>query len=364
MTIAVHISHTGEQGPEYLQACFTILAKQQPGHQFIFFKEKNQPLFLQETNCRFFNISPSIKNNLLLHYWYNYKLPGLLQKYNVDVFINDFGVASLRTTVRQCMLIKNMQNIRHLTNHGKSTRYAKKFLSQFVVKASIVCTSSDFIREILQENFPAEANKIQTFYPGLSVRYQPFSLQQKEAVLEKHTRGFNYFFYEVTGDTSESVLPLLKAFSQFKKWQKSSFKLLMLFKDNIPGEPVTGFKNYKHKDDVVLMAYKSPAEAAEMMAASFSVIYLPLNFCAGFTGLHALRCGIPLISVDENFCISLFVDAARYCKINADDIAKNMMNVYKEETQNKIFIQRGIHLTEKYSWQNAASLLWNALCPE
>ncbi|MEO7266364.1 MAG: glycosyltransferase, partial [Ferruginibacter sp.] len=325
MTIAVHISHTGEKGPEYLQACFTILAKQYPGHQFIFFKEKNQPLFLQETNCRFFNISPSIKNNLLLHYWYNYKLPGLLQKYNADVFVNEFGVVSLRNNVRQCMLVKDMQNMKHLTNHGKSSRYAKKFFSQFVGKASAVCTSSDFIREILQEHFPADAGKIQTIYPGLSDLYQPFTFQQKEAVLEKHTQGFSYFFYEVTGDTSESLLPLLKAFSQFKKWQKSSFKLLLLYKDNIPAMPVKDFHNYKHKDDIVLKAYKLPAEAAQMTAAAFAVIYLPISFSAGFTGLHALRCRIPLISSDEDFCKNLFSEAARYCKINADDIAKNMM---------------------------------------
>ncbi len=364
MTIAVHISHTGEQGPEFLHSCFTIIARQYTQHQFVFFKERNQHLFLQENNCRFFNISPSIKNNLLLHYWYNYKIPGLLQKYNVDVFINDFAVASLKTSVRQCMLVKDLQNMQHLTNHGKSTRYAKKFFSQFVSKASVVCTSSDFTREKLQEKFPAEAGKIKTIYHGLSQHYQPVNFEQKQQVQDKHTEGFSYFFYEVTGDTSESVLPLLKAFSQFKKWQKSSFKLMLLYKDNIPGEPVKGFSNYKHKDDVVLKAYQSPAGAAEVMAAAFAVIFLPNNFNTGLTGLHALRCGIPLISVNTNFCISLFGDAARYCKINADDIAKNMMSVYKEETLNKIFIQKGIHLTEKYSWQNAVSHLWNALLPE
>jgi hypothetical protein len=71
-----------------------------------------------------------------------------------------------------------------------------------------------------------------------------------------------------------------------------------------------------------------------------------------------------LISVNEDFCISLFGDAARYCKINAEDISKNMMSVYKEETLNNTLIQKGIHLAEKYSWKNAASLLWNALLPE
>lgn len=364
MTIAVHISPPGEQDTYYLQSCFTILVKLYPVDQFIFFKEKNQPIFLQEANCRFFNISPTIKNNLLLHYWYNYKLPGMLQKYNVDVFVNENGVSSLKTSVRQCMLLKDIQNIRHLVNHSTGSKYAKKIFRKFVGNAAGICTSSDFIKEKLKEQFPAEASKIETIYHGLPQDYQPLSLQQKEVVMEKYTGGCSYFFYEVTANTSNALLPLLKAFSQFKKWQKSSFKLLLLYKGNVPAEPVTDFRNYKYKADVVLMAAPLPAEAMEILASAFAVVYLPADFNTGLTGLYALRCGIPLVSADESFCISLFEDAARYCKINADDIAKNMMNVYKEETLNNIFIQKGFQLCQKYSWENTARLLWNALLPE
>ncbi|MEO6405303.1 MAG: hypothetical protein ABIY51_00490 [Ferruginibacter sp.] len=364
MTIAVHISHTDEQGSVFLQACFSILVRQHHSHQFIFFKEKNQPAFLQENNASFINISPAIKNNLLLHYWYNYKLPALLQKNNVVLFINDNAVTSLRSTVKQCMIIKDLENIQHLLKPGTGRSYAKKFFPKFLSNANIICTSSLYLTDKIQQYFPATAHRLHTINHGLSPHYKPISFDEKQQVQDTCSNGLPYFYFEVTKANAATILPLLKAFSQFKKWQRSSFRLLLLYKGKAPAEPVADFKNYKYQEDVILMAHGTPAEAARIMAASYAVIYLPAHYLTGFTGLHAMRCQVPLISSGEDFCQSLFGDAAVYCKTVSDDIAKQMMIVYKDEGIYKSLVKKGTDLSEAYSWKNTADLLWNACMPE
>ena len=53
------------------------------------------------------NISPKPKNKLLLFYWYKYKLPKLLSKYNITTFISNAGMLATDLSLNQYIFIEN-----------------------------------------------------------------------------------------------------------------------------------------------------------------------------------------------------------------------------------------------------------------
>jgi hypothetical protein len=105
MTIAAHIESSAHTA-SYLAPFIIALAEQQPNQQLIIFASKQSSHgFRFPSNCKLVTIKPAIRNSLLLHYWYQYKLPRLLTDCNAAVFISENSVCSLRTTVPQLLLV-------------------------------------------------------------------------------------------------------------------------------------------------------------------------------------------------------------------------------------------------------------------
>ena len=83
MTVAAHITSDKENVLSFLSDHLPVLASKNLDDHFIFFTDKiYPPATFKGGNITQVLISPQIKNSLLLYYWYNYKLPALLKKYN------------------------------------------------------------------------------------------------------------------------------------------------------------------------------------------------------------------------------------------------------------------------------------------
>src|ERR1700709_1229022 len=111
MTIAVHIAVPEVQNDlstNFIYNCFIILAATFPGNHYIFIFDKPfSPALITEKNITPVLAGPQTKNRLMQYYFYNFKLPRLLNKYNVDYFVSA-EVCSLRTTVPQCLIVKDL----------------------------------------------------------------------------------------------------------------------------------------------------------------------------------------------------------------------------------------------------------------
>ena len=112
MTIAAHISSPGaekDQGNLMMETCLTMLANKYPAHHFIFIFDKLFDTASYTTkNITVVQLGPMIRNRLLLHYWYQFKLPRFLERKKVDVFLNTDLLCSLKTNVSQCLVIPDL----------------------------------------------------------------------------------------------------------------------------------------------------------------------------------------------------------------------------------------------------------------
>src|SRR6476620_215193 len=142
MTIAVHISHRkGENiNHNFHFSCFTRVAAEEPDHHFIFiFDTAPDPELYLDSNCTPVILPPALKNNLLRQFWYNFKVPYTLKKYNADYFVTSDALCSLRTNVPQCMLI---------ARHSQVDGYKKRGFRKFAAKAdSIIINDPQFAED-------------------------------------------------------------------------------------------------------------------------------------------------------------------------------------------------------------------------
>ncbi|HSN60071.1 MAG TPA: hypothetical protein VLR49_03990, partial [Ferruginibacter sp.] len=193
MTIAAHIHDSANESP-FLLECISRLAGQNTNDHFIIFSEKKIEALAGYSNCTQILISPVIKNSLLLHYWYNFKLPALLKKYNPAVFISENSVCCLRTTIPQIMVIKD-----YFIHPKKSpekniyARYLKKYFLKFAQKAAAVAVTKAYTGHQLIARYSLLENKTTTILHGLDNIYHPFSEDERKVIQEKYAEGNGYF---------------------------------------------------------------------------------------------------------------------------------------------------------------------------
>lgn len=104
----------------------------------------------------------------------------------------------------------------------------------------------------------------------------PMSYEAKDAFKEAVTDGNEYFLMDSSYADQKEVIHYLKAFSHFKKWQKSAMRLILLISTSLNED--AGFKemfaSYHFRKDVLLKAGESLsiAERYKYLGAAYALI--------------------------------------------------------------------------------------------
>ena len=354
MTLAIHINIIKNESAweNFNFKCFSLIAAQNPAHHFIFiFDSLPHPELYLEPNCTPVICSPRLKNNLLRHYWYNFKIPSLLDRYQADIFITSRNMCSLRTNVPQCMVIEE------ISLFDKKSAYWKRFLPLFLNVANSIFITNTLVEEDLLIKYGIEQKKITTLYPGIDEG--AYSSNEKEEIKNKHTEGKEFFYYELSKEKMPQLIFVLKAFSLFKKWQKSGMQLVICIKETLQPALSSILSNYKYRSEIKIIISIEPEQ--NILPAAYAAISLTGNIILPSTGLLAMKRGIPVIAIHDKLNGKVFSDAALYVTLNEKDISDKMMLLYKDEHYRKEQILKGIQVTSNYSWAATTSVLWSRL---
>ncbi|RYY69073.1 MAG: hypothetical protein EOO13_10570 [Chitinophagaceae bacterium] len=328
------------------------LAKEHTSSRFVLFADELLPTTGDlPANIHFVVIQPKARNILLLHYWHNFKLPSLLKKYQVTHFISETGALSLRTTIPQYLVVTNLSFLLHKPVVKQvHASYLKRYFPKFINKATAIFYTEEFIGDQLMETYPSATGKLTYVGHGLNNIYQPMNWEEKERFLETTTEGTEYFMAECSPVTQPNILVLVKAFSLFKKRQKSSMKLLLLLRGVTKEDCIKDFHLYKYREDVKFIVYENEAQYARFSAAAYAHIYLPAQMLADNTGLNALASGTALITIQNKMAQRMYGEAALFANLTEKDLAEQMMALYKDELLRKQLIERGLALVAPYTW--------------
>jgi glycosyltransferase involved in cell wall biosynthesis len=293
---------------------------------------------------------PAPKNNskFAQFFWYKFKLPSLLKKEKDFVFISELGNIMHNATYPQFLFFASVD---FKTNPNK---YFKKVFIAALQNAKHIFVAENFIKEILINEFALLPEKITTTYYGVIKKNIFSSNDVSLKIKDTYSNGYDYFLFEVNQSSADKLLILLKAFSLFKKWQKSALKLGLLLQNISEENLIHNFTNYKYKDDIFFV--KVDAEA--LVASAFACIHFT-NYAANSLSFVALQNRVPVIAVENNTNNSIFENAALFCTLSEKSLSEKMQLLYKNEYIRNEITANGLALLQKYNATTASKILYD-----
>jgi len=233
----------------------------------------------------------------------------------------------------------------------------KKFSSKTFQKLNGIFVLSESEKAFLLNRYKLDPQKITIVHGGYSKLFTSISDELKESIKEKYTDGDEYFIYRGVIEKGRNVIPLLKAFSIFKKRQKSSMKLLLMGKllwQNTEFDKLIG--SYKYREDVVVISDAALVDEAQIIAAAYAYIQPYANNILLFS-FDALQSGVPVL-MDNSLAKEFFLDAVLYFETaNHADIADKMMLMYKDESLRTKLIEKSKKINSRYTWGKTINII-------
>ena len=349
----------------FLFETFKRITRSHPEHEFIFiFDRPFDKRFVFAKNVTPVVVGPPARHPLLWKLWYDVKIPPILKKYKADVFVSCDGFCSLTTPVPQCLLIHDLSFI-HFPSfiHRSHYLFYKYYTPKFLQKAATVVTVSAFSKQDILSQYKIEAGKINIVPNAVKDIFHPVQAGLRETVKKKYTSDKEYFVYAGAIHPRKNLINLLKAFSIFKRKQKSNWKLVLAGRLAWKYKQfVESLKTYKYREDVVLTGYLPEDELAQVIGSAYGLVYPSLQEGFGVPVLEAMKCNVAVITSENSAMQEIAKDAALYINpSDHTDIADKMMTLYKDEDLRGRLIQKGIKVSEQYSWDQSAELLWKCI---
>ena len=320
---------------------FIRIARHHPQHIFIFIlDELNDPSFLFPENVIPIVLKKA-KISLLPRVVKEQRISFLLKKYKAAVCVSEKYL--LPSKVPQCLIVKKDHKIRSLQ------------------KAKIIVTDSQFFKKEIIEKYKIDENKIEVVYKNADEDFRPIAFDKREKIKEKYSGG-NEFFLTTEKISIKNLFNLLKAFSIFKKRQKSNMRLLMASTGALPHEFIEQLRLYKFKSEVIFFENITRSEAIKIKASAYA--FMDLSNPAKFPvfSLEAIQCNVPVIAADKPIPLEICGDATLY--VNNDDnkdIGEKMMLIFKDEKLRQQLIENGQEQIKKYSIDKTANAFWESI---
>ncbi len=326
----------------FLKEVFNQIVRQNPTHQFIFiFNNTNSGRFNSEKNTTSIIVTPVLWAKGLSRHWYNIKLSIALKKHNPDLLIQTTGVCSSVIPYPQLLVLDDTNNC---------TRKS-------IIKAKQIIVSSNAIKnEILKKN-NIDGDKIIVIEGAAKAFFKPLGFEEIMQVKDGYADGRDFFLLS----EDENLMNVLKAFSIFKKWQRSSMKLLVVVSSiNQNKRMIQLLDTYKYRDDVILLSNLDEYKLAKLTASAYCVLLPTFNFNFPLRVIEAMQSGVPVIA-SNNVCenIENFVLYA-----SADDsqkIAEQMQLIYKDEILRSKLVKEGYEKAASFTWEKTVDSFWDSI---
>lgn len=366
MTVAINSTHIIKfAGDDFFYDYFVRVALSKAEHQFIFITPPSMgQQLIASQNIIHVVSAPVAGNPLMWKIWLDYTLPGIARKHKADIIINTGGICSLRTRIPQYLLIGDLSFLYFPYFFSKKEQYFfKKNMFAFLNKANTIITASDFIKKEILQQYAVDGEKINTLHLIPRDHYKPAEWKEKEATKEKYAEGKEYFLFSGEIHPRNNLVNLLKAFSFFKKRQKSNMQLIITSSAVSANDPfIENFNKYKYREEVKLLLGLAEKDLAKITAAAYAFIYPALYEGMAIFSLQAMQCDVPVITGNAGALAEIAGDAALYADpANYEDIADKMMLVFKDETKRTELIRRGRLSVQKNNNGKMDDLWWKSI---
>lgn len=365
MTIAINsVQYLPFSHHDYFLEYFGQVATAEAGHRFIFIVSNDCRLsWLEDPDFIKVMTSPK-RTEWNWKAWLYFGLPTIARMYKADLVINTGGMCSSRIHVPQWLCISDLS---HLSSPRLFTqrvlRFRNRWMPAFIRRAGTILVPSVAIKNVIAANYATDHKNIHVIQLLPSAHFKPLEWQEKEDIKDKYSGGKEYFLFSGEIEGRVDLIHLLKAFSFFKKRQRSNMQMVIACAGLAAGHSfIKELNTYKYRDDVKLLAELPEAELAAVTAAAYAFIYPCVNEGTALMPLRAMQCGVPVITSDMAAILEIARDTVLYADPSSfEDIADKMMLLFKDEVKRAGMIRKANELVLKIAVPQTAQALRDLL---
>ena len=365
MVIAINtISIFEENKSDYFfHEIFTRLIAEHTSQSFVLIAKNEISEWQHFQNMVHANPGELPKSKLLAQMAFPIKLKKICKKYRADVLIHTQPF-KLKTDLPQILF-------RHDVNFLINPEYCDKKVLSFMKKnaveifsnAASIIVASEFEKVILKKLHADFEQKTHVIYEGINSKGTTLETEERERIKEKFAEGNEYFIYPGTISPLKNLVNLLKAFSAFKKRQRSGMQLM------IAGGKGKGFDEflhsvdlYKFKKEVKILTDLSAEKNEKIIAAAYATILPAANEIAATAALQSMQCDVPVIGCSVGAIPEICGDAGSYfAPGDYKNITDKMMLIFKDEKLRSEMIAKGRKNSEKHNWGQSVQSTWKII---
>lgn len=336
-----------------------------PEHEFIFiFDRKFDEQFIFGSNVTPLVAFPQARHPILFYYWFEWALPAIFNKHQVDAFMSPDGFMSLSADISTLLVIHDIAWKHFPTqvpwSHRKHYEY---YMPRFAKKATHIATVSEYSKNDIVHQLHVLPEKIDVVYDGANESFAPLSLEERVKIEDKYSNGCPYFLYVGSIHPRKNVLRLLQAFEAFKSKADNNIKLLLAGRIAWQsGDVAEQLAKMNCRDEVVFLGYTDAVELPKITAAAFALTYVSLFEGFGIPILEAMYCDVPSITSDTSSMPEVVGDAGLLADpYSVDSISHQMSRIWNEKGLRERLIEKGKQQRMLYSWDLSAQKMWTAM---
>lgn len=340
-------THNTEQSCYFFCEVFKRIVQQNPEDKFYFLvTPENKNDFSFGANSFTIQLKAVQQSHWYKKYWMNVKLPKLLRLVKPQIIIQPVEYFSPSIKIPQVLMACDESSIPKRIN-----------------KVSHIITSTENLKIKINRGFGPGEEKINVVYAAPDAIFKPVNEIIKRKTKDEFSSGYEYFLLIDEEGSDAALINVLKAFSIFKSKQKSNMKLLVLSEDLLYDKNVAEkIKTYKYRDDIVLWDEFKNESIAEMIASAYAVLYLPTHDNPCLPLMWAMQSGVPVITSKNKSAVEIVGNAALQAdELNYEDIAGQMLLLYKDENGRSGLIENGVQQVLKFNWKNSAHRFWQLM---
>jgi len=351
MTIAFEIIFQRKKDnsiQEFLLNLFSFYSEKYPEINFLLLS--NNKADIQKCN---------LPNQQFIHF--SNSIIGKIKLFFVQEFLLDISLKKRKVKVLICANYYNCKNKLGIKSFSWiNDLSALKKVDDLSDIRQVFCTN-DFIRsQIAMNHLKNEPFTHLSRFCRIE-KIQPATFEQKEKIKDDYSNGKEYFlFYSDEWTKKAEFVSVMKAFSLFKKWQKSNMQLILIIDQAIEQELSKLVENYKHKEDVRLILNNEGKQFFNLLSACYGCI-MGYNSSIQSKMIHAIKLNIPMIVDESDFNKSSFANACVYTKMDEIQISQKMILLYKDELFREQIINATKEISDKLNWDCISDNIWYTL---
>lgn len=345
MIIAVNTIFTGSSSYaasyRLYERLFTEWVQRYPRLQFVFLVAADFRLAITGSNATVIAVKTPSGNRIRFNWWNRYSLPRIIRATNAERLVAATGFSCSAAGLPEFILAGSFFS-REIT--GTESALERMLLHRRQVslrRARGVFTFSATLKKWMLERYEWSGREIPLIALPVSPQYRPLHFEERQLVQASFTNGCAYFLTDAAAAQPDELVFLLKAFSAFKKRQRSAIRLVIVGDTGVLEGLPEKLDTYRFKSELELLNGISEADRARLTAAAYAVVLPGGTPGNPLPAMEARACAVPVICIAASEGRLVYGEQA--LEVPQDDyqeLAAQMMTLYKDEQSRQALVQQ------------------------